>query len=200
MNAILLCSVSAILLAVLIDIELLAELVSIGTLFAFSIVCMCVIILRFKPDDDGIGLESDNGELRTTLLVLAFTIGAILTCVAAEWSYSFVTIPLCLPIVLIPAALLYWFPGEGFVSYRGKSNGDHFRCPLVPLIPLCGIAINVLMITNLRTATFMGFFSWMLVGIGVYFCFGLWHSRLVQENRRLIGAEADEDIMMRILK
>ena len=184
----------------LIDIELLAELVSIGTLFAFSLVCMCVIILRFKPDDDGIDIDSDNGELRVTLLVVAYTIGVSLTSVAAVSAYPLIGVLLTLPIVAISTLLLFWFPGEGFVSYRGLSNTDHFKCPLVPLLPLCGIAINIVMITNLRPATFMGFVVWMLVGLIVYFCYGLFHSRLVQENKRLLGAETDDDVVMRILK
>lgn len=207
MNAILLCSLVAFLLAVLIDIELLAELVSIGTLFAFSLVCICVIILRFKPDDDGIGLDAtDHRELRVTLLVLAFTVGVTLCSAAAttqlEWEYyhPLIYFLLCLPLALIPAALLFWFPGEGFVSYRGLSTADHFKCPLVPLIPLLGIVINIVMITNLRTATFLGFFVWMFAGMAVYLCYGIWHSRLIQENRRLLGAETDDDIVMRILK
>lgn len=118
-------------------------------------------------------------------------------CIVANLPIYVIIAPALL--CLIPAALLFWYPGIGCISYRSRSHRDHFQCPLVPIVPLLGIGINIFMITTLRIATFVGFFIWMGVGLFIYFTYGLCHSRLVDENRKLL--ETDEDaVVMKILR
>ncbi|KAG9510984.1 Cationic amino acid transporter 2 [Fragariocoptes setiger] len=58
-----------------------------------------------------------------------------------------------------------------------KSIPEPFRVPLVPLIPLLSIAINVFLMLNLSSATWIRFSVWMSVGLFIYFTYGIRNSR-----------------------
>merc|ERR1711881_370513 len=58
-NATILCSIVAAILAALFDLNVLIDFLSIGTLAAYTIVAMCVLILRYRPDED----ERKNGPI-----------------------------------------------------------------------------------------------------------------------------------------
>lgn len=57
-----------------------------------------------------------------------------------------------------------------------------FRVPFVPLVPLLGMGFSAWLIWGLPTGTYLGFLAWMLLGLGVYFGYGLEHSRLASRN------------------
>jgi APA family basic amino acid/polyamine antiporter len=92
-------------------IDAIGKMVNIGTLFAFVIVCIAVIILRRKDPD----------RIRP------------------------------------------------------------FRTPLVPLVPILGIAFNGYMMVELGAANWYRLIGWMAIGLVVYFFYGRKHSKLQQE-------------------
>lgn len=92
----------------LIPIHVIGELVSIGTLLAFVIVCAGVWVLRLRQPD-------------------------------------------------LPRA---------------------FRTPLVPFVPLMGIAISLLLMASLPADTWLRLVVWLAAGLGLYFGYGRRHSRL----------------------
>jgi len=52
-----------------------------------------------------------------------------------------------------------------------------FRTPLVPLVPLAGIAVCIYLMVNLPTATWIRFGAWLVLGMVVYISYGRRHSR-----------------------
>ncbi len=96
------------LMGALLPLRILAELVNIGTLLAFVIVCASVLIMR-RSDPD------------------------------------------------LPRP---------------------FRCPLVPLIPLLGIASCSLLMFSLPVENWLRLIVWLLVGFAVYFAYG-WHHSVI---------------------
>jgi len=94
--------------AALIPIGVLGELVSIGTLLAFVIVCAGVWILRRKQPD------------------------------------------LARP----------------------------FKTPLVPVVPILGILISFLLMASLPFDTWLRLIVWLIIGLGIYFGYGRYHSRV----------------------
>lgn len=57
-----------------------------------------------------------------------------------------------------------------------------FRTPLVPLIPLVGIAFSVWLLSGLPWVTWERFLMWMALGLLVYFGYGVRHSKLARSR------------------
>jgi APA family basic amino acid/polyamine antiporter len=55
-----------------------------------------------------------------------------------------------------------------------------FRCPLVPLIPLLGIAFCLLLMLSLPVENWLRLIVWLLIGFAVYFSYGRKHSVLAR--------------------
>jgi APA family basic amino acid/polyamine antiporter len=102
------------LMAALLPLRVLAELVNIGTLLAFVIVCAAVLIMR----------------------------------------------------------------------YRHPEFERPFRCPLVPLVPLLGIAFCLLLMFSLPAENWFRLIAWLLLGIVIYFGYGKRHSMLNRTQDR----------------
>lgn len=62
---------------------------------------------------------------------------------------------------------------------RAEPNADRpFKTPLVPLVPILGAVICILMIVGLDKATLLSALAWMILGLLVYFGYSRHHSRL----------------------
>jgi hypothetical protein len=57
-----------------------------------------------------------------------------------------------------------------------------FSCPLVPLVPLIGIAANTYMMGSLPALSWAFTCVWLLLGNAVYFLYGIRHSRLGKQQ------------------
>ena len=57
-----------------------------------------------------------------------------------------------------------------------------FRTPWVPLVPLVGIGFSIWLISQLPPITWERFVIWMVIGLVVYFGYGLRHSELAQKR------------------
>src|SRR5207245_8849656 len=52
-----------------------------------------------------------------------------------------------------------------------------FRTPFVPAVPILGMAACLGIMSFLRALPWLGFFSWMLFGLVLYFVYAFRHSR-----------------------
>lgn len=71
----------------------------------------------------------------------------------------------------------------GIIVLR-KTNPDiprPFKTPLVPLIPILGIIVCVLMMASLPLESWERLAIWMAIGIGLYFVYGKKHSKIRKE-------------------
>ena len=57
-----------------------------------------------------------------------------------------------------------------------------FRCPLVPLVPLLGIAFCLLLMFSLPVDNWLRLIIWLLIGFAIYFLYGRHHSVLARMN------------------
>jgi APA family basic amino acid/polyamine antiporter len=53
-----------------------------------------------------------------------------------------------------------------------------FRVPLVPLVPAVGAAGCLLLMLSLPPENWVRLIGWLVIGLGIYFGYGRWHSRL----------------------
>ncbi len=62
-----------------------------------------------------------------------------------------------------------------------------FRAPLVPLVPLLGIASCLLLMFSLPPENWMRLFIWLILGFLIYFAYGRKHSIMARLSGRTIG-------------
>ncbi|KAL3533308.1 hypothetical protein ACH5RR_006829 [Cinchona calisaya] len=232
-------------LAFLMEVDQLAGMVSVGTLLAFTMVAISVLVLRYVPPDvvplppsfqdaiDSVNLqygnagstgviELDNAEVHlsscesTPLLVCKETAAQHPLLKKAAANCCFVvnednrrkiagwTIMLtCIGVLVLtsaasnvglPSSVRYTLCGIGGVLLLsglvvltsidqdearhsfGHSGG--FICPLVPLLPIACILINVYLLINLGSATWVRVSVWLVIGMIVYIFYGRTHSTL----------------------
>ena len=51
-----------------------------------------------------------------------------------------------------------------------------FRCPMVPLVPILGILMCLLLMFSLPAANWLRLLAWLLLGFAIYFFYGRHHS------------------------
>lgn len=66
-------------------------------------------------------------------------------------------------------------------AHQQQKKQDTFQIPLVPLTPALSILLNTCLMLKLSYLTWLRFIFWLLVGLVVYFGYGIWHSK---ENQR----------------
>jgi basic amino acid/polyamine antiporter, APA family len=88
-----------------------------------------------------------------------------------------VNIGTLLAFVIVCAAVL-------IMRYRHPEIERPFRCPLVPLVPLLGIAFCLLLMFSLPAENWLRLSVWLLLGMAVYFGYGRYHSVLARMNQQ----------------
>ncbi|XP_033899562.3 cationic amino acid transporter 4-like [Acipenser ruthenus] len=123
----------------------------------------------------------EPGEV-VTISVVSMVVCAICMCIILVFGTNQLQLPLwsvCLLAVLCGTGYLLslffiWVHEQQHIIKT-------FQVPLVPLIPGLSILMNVFLMLKLSAMTWIRFSVWLLVGLLVYFCYGIWHSK---ENLR----------------
>jgi APA family basic amino acid/polyamine antiporter len=68
--------------------------------------------------------------------------------------------------------------GVWILRVRDPNAPRQFKTPLVPLVPILGIAANLLMIFGLGWTNWLRLGVWLLIGLVFYFAWGQYHSKL----------------------
>ena len=159
--------------ALVLNMDLVVDLTSIGTLFAFALVCGGILII------DPYG----RSEARFTVPYLNgrwLVAGILLVGGALLWRYNQAEVR--------AFAHLASF-GEGYEGFRhqipmlvfllfcGALAAVSFQKSL-SLLPTLGLLINLYLMTQLGISNWVLFFVWLLIGLVVYFGYGYQHSRL----------------------
>ncbi|XP_032237945.2 probable cationic amino acid transporter isoform X3 [Nematostella vectensis] len=179
------------LLAMLFELQELVEMMSIGTLQAYTIVSTCVLILRYQPGTIGVVKETkddyDTSSMapqpteRTgsiacraigCLFALFFALSAFLiygmvpVFESRAWAIALLVIIVALLVVCIVVVC---------VQPR-SSSALPFKVPLVPGIPLVSMFINIYLMMELSSVTWIRFAVWMVIGMAIYLFYGIRHS------------------------
>jgi len=69
------------------------------------------------------------------------------------------------------------------VMRRTNPNAERpFRAPLVPFVPIAGIAICLLLMFSLPVENWVRLIGWLALGLVIYFGYGRRHSILAAHN------------------
>jgi len=79
--------------------------------------------------------------------------------------------------------------GAVLIMRRTNPNAHRpFRCPWVPFVPIMGILTCLLLMFSLPTANWWRLFTWLAIGLVIYFLYGRHHSVLQKDRDRGIPA------------
>lgn len=155
--------------ALFIESGLMTDLTSIGTLFAFAVVCGGVLVLpaREKTAQKGFVLPYINGQWIVPVLFIVFIYGfrERLTGSVTNLTHESRQELLFL-IFIVMAAVITFF------SFLKRLS----------LIPVLGMLCCLYLMIEIPARSWIVFFGWMLFGLVIYFCYGYWKSRLVEKN------------------
>jgi basic amino acid/polyamine antiporter, APA family len=111
---------------------------------------------------------------KSTILTGVF-VGSMGALVPLRILAELVNIGTLLAFVIVCAAVL--------IMRRTHPEADRpFRCPLVPLVPILGIAFCLLLMFSLPAENWLRLIIWLLLGFVIYFSYGRYHSVMAQQR------------------
>ncbi|XP_028574137.2 cationic amino acid transporter 2-like [Podarcis muralis] len=186
------------LMAFLFDLRALIDMMSIGTLLAYTLVAVCVLLLRYQPDPSSLGPPEKKGPSRilwvdllihpqmipnhssSTLVSHSVLVIAVLVCITCVLSTA------GLPCLLSGGAwcvtcLVLLFLGILVVSliiWRQPHNQKtaDFTVPCQPFLPILSVLVNSYLMVQLSGDTWLRYMVWMAIGFLIYFGYGIHHS------------------------
>ncbi|KAM9441448.1 cationic amino acid transporter 2 [Clarias gariepinus] len=184
----------AAIMALLFDLKALVDMMSIGTLFAYTLVAICILFLRYQGDPDKLNKEGKWSLIRppssptrtSTKVVSILTIIIIMLIVALSviltkgvesglvGTWWMILIICILALLLLTAIIIIWIQPQ-------SSNKASFMVPLVPVLPILSTFVNIYLMVQLGGETWIRYAVWMAIGMLIYFSYGVWHS--VQKKR-----------------
>uniref|UniRef100_A0A3Q1G920 Zgc:175280 n=1 Tax=Acanthochromis polyacanthus TaxID=80966 RepID=A0A3Q1G920_9TELE len=189
--ATLVSGIVAAIMALLFDLKALVDMMSIGTLFAYTLVAICILILRY-----GSSLICTCGIVALISLVTmlvknsllcvvpmflcnsnVFISGAVDALQALRW-WSLLCVSVII-LILVLTVLIIWRQPQ-------STSKAAFMVPFVPLLPIFSTFVNVYLMVQLGSDTWIRYAVWMAVGLFIYFCYGVRHSFYEWNNRKLL--------------
>ncbi|XP_027015214.1 cationic amino acid transporter 2 family protein [Tachysurus fulvidraco] len=178
----------AAIMALVFDLKALVDMMSIGTLFAYTLVAICILILRYKADSDKPSekkwslIRPPSSPTATSskvisiltiiILVVVVALSVILTkgvesgLVDTWWMILIICV---LALFLLTAVVIIW--------RQPQSNSKAaFMVPLVPALPILSVFVNIYLMVQLGGETWIRYAVWMAIGLLIYFGYGVWHS------------------------
>ncbi|XP_038675008.1 high affinity cationic amino acid transporter 1-like isoform X3 [Scyliorhinus canicula] len=175
----------AAIMAFLFDLKDLVDLMSIGTLLAYSLVAACVLVLRYQPslfcnatyqmantsDDVDMTESVSNSDSQADVLPESeeeFSLNALLfpeNSLPSKQSGSIVNKCVC----LIALTAIIWRQPESKTKLS-------FKVPLLPCLPIVSVFVNMYLMMQLDRGTWIRFAIWMVIGCIIYFAYGIWNS------------------------
>ncbi|XP_034088421.1 cationic amino acid transporter 2-like [Gymnodraco acuticeps] len=195
----------AAIMALLFDLEALVEMMSIGTLFAYTLVAICILILRYQPDpseDSDLQIIETNTKFSlfnppstpnsstsrrvTILTILSVACLVSLSVILSQALDALANLEVWSLVLVSILALIVLF--NTFLIWRHPQNSSKasFMVPLLPALPLVSTFINVYLMVQLGGETWIRYAIWMLVGLVIYFVYGIRYS---VQRKRLMGTQ-----------
>ena len=162
-------------LALVMSLDSLSNAISVGTLLAFNLVNSGVMIIRYS--------KPGRYPILPTILIGAFVVNCFISAFFFEHDYESKhwegSIHWSISGVFAALALVSFFLLCVYhVKHRTQNIPLTFKCPLVPLVPCTGIAINTYMLAGLDGFAWIRLVVWLGIGLVIYFAYGIHKSKL----------------------
>ncbi|KPP75734.1 high affinity cationic amino acid transporter 1-like [Scleropages formosus] len=198
-------------MAFLFDLKDLVDLMSIGTLLAYTMVTACVLVLRYEQNQPILAYQMVNTqdeakqsqtcveEERISMRILLFPekpepshlssctvkvcaiVLGLLICTFCVVAVHGGPHTWTLVVLGILAMICLFIT---LVIWRQPESKTKlpFKVPLVPFLPVLSMFINIYLMMQLDKGTWIRFAFWMLIGFLIYFGYGLQHSTEAVEH------------------
>lgn len=168
-------------MALIFDLHQLIDMMSIGTLLAYTIVAVCVLVLRYQCDEtaEAETLDSTDGARILKQLVNANSIKHAnkLSSTIAKISivgFSVISIGMCMllqyPMTMLVSVTMIIFGATMLllvliIARQPVSDVSlTFKVPLVPWVPCVSVLINLYLMFQLDVNTWIRFAIWGIIG------------------------------------
>uniref|UniRef100_A0A8C4ZZ54 Zgc:175280 n=1 Tax=Gadus morhua TaxID=8049 RepID=A0A8C4ZZ54_GADMO len=208
-------------MALVFDLKALVDLMSIGTLFAYTLVAVCILILRYcqtkplplaeistlrKNGSGSIHPESfslmstlsppSHATPRTSSTVSMFTVSIIfiaigMSLLVSKGGDSLRGQEWWSLLALTGILVLVVLLVAAIWRQPQNSTTATFMVPFLPVLPVLSIFVNVYLMIQLGSDTWARYAVWMAVGLLIYFCYGVQHS---VQKRRLESTQNEVNI------
>ncbi|KAM7357399.1 cationic amino acid transporter slimfast isoform 1-T3 [Cochliomyia hominivorax] len=189
----------AAIMALIFDLDQLIDMMSIGTLLAYSIVAICVLVLRYQDEDmekeisvsfpkifkqffNGNSYRVPNvlSSAITKIGVVLFGVVCVLWCSLDKiFVFGSTDSKIALSVVGVVLIFIVIIIGCQPVSTIELT----FKVPLVPLIPCLSVFANLYLMFQLDLNTWIRFLIWVAIGYIIYFVYGIRHSTQITRNK-----------------
>ncbi|KAK5583951.1 hypothetical protein RB653_005557 [Dictyostelium firmibasis] len=187
-NATMFTGVCCATISLFVNIDVLADMVSIGTLLSFTLVSTCVLILRY-PAPNTISESTARYPVNKfpKFLQSSATLVPIIVIFAAITSLGYVK-SLHWAIILVFGFIGVLFSAIPFFFTETpetilSSSKKTFLCPLVPFIPILSIWANMYLMVSLSWGTWVRLIVWLIIGLIIYVFYGRKNSKLGKEQQ-----------------
>ncbi len=145
------------------DLKFFVDLTSVGTFFAFILVCAGILFLDAK------GLSSQS-KFKVPYVNGKYIIGLVLLIVLTESLLN--SHHLLETLEAKPLLGVFWIAWAVLAVLGYQRNFS--------LLPVIGILTNLYLMTELGASNWLIFVIWLVIGLGIYFSYGFRHSKLAQ--------------------
>ncbi|MCR5888000.1 amino acid permease [Hymenobacter sp. J193] len=168
--------------AMLLNMDLVIDLTSIGTLFAFALVCGGILVIDpYGRSDARFKVPYINGQFLVPLIML-IGLGLLFlynqaglrefgSAVRGDGGYEEFRHYIPMLVFILFCLGLAW------LSFRKKLS----------LLPTLGLLTNLYLMTQLGINNWLLFFGWLIIGLALYFNYGFKHSKLGLKNRPAVS-------------
>ncbi|KAI5712516.1 hypothetical protein M8J75_008928 [Diaphorina citri] len=190
------------LMAAIFDLQQLIDLMSIGTLFAYTIVSACIIILRYREESDEEDdllseeykesthlLPQDTAVSREAFLGQLFNLHQLPRSTYVTSYVVNVMTTLLHYILVIVNIMLMMITLFSITLQPQSSKKVTFKVPWVPYIPALSIFFNICLMCLLDFGTWVRFVVWLIMGIITYFSYSIRHS--TENHNKLLSTSHD---------
>ena len=161
-------------MALVFDLLTLVEMLSIGTLIAYTQVSLAVLISRYEMHDDP---SSDLTKHLASVVMIIITL--CLISIHSFERHEQINFSLAVLFALLLGLLILLihqnFSRRKF-NLADEQSTDVFLTPFVPWLPIFSIFCNVYLMLKLSVITWIRFAVWMAVGFVIYFSYGIRHA------------------------
>ena len=156
-------------------------LIDIGAIAGLASVMMVMILgqtrVLYTMAHDGLlpkWVGTIHPRFRTPWLI-TIAVGVLVAFLAAFFNISFLGQLVSLGTLL---AFTIVCLGVWVMRVRQPDMPRPFRTPWVPLVPILGMVISLALMVSSDTPAKIGFFSWLIVGLLIYFGYSIRHSKV----------------------